>query len=66
MACTRVSITGKSESILFNDIYNKIAENNEELADKMFSHFESDLFKKDFENFKERESDEEIEKDSKL
>ena len=53
MACTRVSITGKSESILFNDIYNKIAENNEELADKMFSHFESDLFKKDFGDFLE-------------
>ena len=53
MACTRIAITGKSESLLFNDIYSKIAESNEELADKMFNHFQTELFKKDFGNFVE-------------
>jgi hypothetical protein len=51
MACTRVSITGKSESILFDTIYNNLANQNEQLADEMFSHFKSELFKKDFGNF---------------
>ena len=51
MTCTRISITGKAESILFNDIYEKIAKENEQLADEMFSHFKSELFKKDFGDF---------------
>lgn len=53
MACTRISITGKAESILFNTIYENFAKENEQLADKMFSHFKSELFKKDFGDFVE-------------
>lgn len=51
MACIRTSITGNSESILFNTIYENIANQNEELADSMFAHFNSELFKNDFGNF---------------
>ena len=50
MACIRTSITGNAESILFNTIYDKIT-NNEQLADEMYSHFKSELFKKDFGDF---------------
>ena len=50
MACIRTSITGNAESILFNTIYDKIT-NNEQLADEMYNHFKSELFKKDFGDF---------------
>lgn len=53
MACTRISITGKAESILFKNIYEKFTKENEQLADEMFSHFKSELFKKDFGDFVE-------------
>ena len=44
MKCKRIAYTGKAESILFDTIYNEIANQNEELADEMFSYFNKESF----------------------
>jgi len=48
MKCKRIAYTGKAESILFDTIYNEIANQNEELADEMFSYFNKESFVEDF------------------
>jgi alkylated DNA repair dioxygenase AlkB len=48
MACIKLSATNGAESILYNTIYNEIANQNEKLADEMYVHFKGELFKNDF------------------
>jgi hypothetical protein len=48
MSCTRISLTGGAESLLYKDLYEKIADKNETKADEMFTYFKSEAFIEDF------------------
>ena len=59
MTCYRQSKTeNKANSILFDTIYDKIAEQNEFKADELYSYFESENFIEDFGDYKKLYNDE--------
>jgi hypothetical protein len=48
MKCKRKAYTGKAESILFDTIYDKIANQNEKVAEELFAYFGKESFIEDF------------------
>jgi hypothetical protein len=48
MKCKRIAYTGKAESILFDTIYDKIANQNEKVAEELFAYFGKESFIEDF------------------